>query len=247
MPRNKLNSQIPNNWNELTTKQLVCFAKIIFKKEENSKTDLQLFYMLLQLKWWQFIKKRKALKVLKYYTIDDLKKHYSWLYKSVLRTKFIPLPKHTGPGDRLHNISIQEFAVTEDLFRLFWETKDLKYIHYMAAVLYVPTPYPTRPVFVKENLENLAKKIKTTKKQRLALVVCYLGAKEYLAKEFRLVFPKPKANNQANTNTGLDPVILEMSGHKFGTHSQTQTTNLYVFLKEFNNQLKQLQHAQSSS
>jgi hypothetical protein len=243
----KLKTNIATNWNQLTDQQLAKISLLLVKDLAPKKFDAKVFAILVKLRWFQIRKQIKVQRVFNNYTFKDLKKQYNYIYETCTRTVFIKLKKFTAPGDRLNNISIEEFAVAENLFKLFWQTKEFKYLQFLAAVLYVKTPYPDRPTFNKHNLNKASKAFKRVRKRKLlAVAFCYMGAKNYITKKYPLTFPAPVEGAIGGQDKGFNPVIIQMSGGKFGTHTETKTTNLYTFLDEYEENLKQIQNANNN-
>ncbi|WP_028890878.1 hypothetical protein [Tenacibaculum sp. 47A_GOM-205m] len=242
----KINITIPTNWNDLTVRQQKQLALLLHKGISGVVFDYQVLKILMNVRWWQFFKYRKLLKITKSAHFEELKKHYSWLYNDLQLTTFIPKLKkeYLAPADRLTNFTVEEFSHTEDLFLTWHKTKDFEALHYLAAVLYRENnDLGKRVEFDKTELDKRAANFsKLPKSTLLAIALSYQGCKLYITRKFPLIFPAaPKKQNKKNklpNSSGFGKLILHFSGQKFGTHNETKNTNLYTFLSDFEEQLK---------
>ena len=180
--------------------------------------------------------------------MSELKNHFSFIYESNEITKFIPTLKIKGgelfaPGDRLHNITIKEFAVCEDLFFYYEQKNEIEYIRLLAAVLYREKVNGKKIPFDKNELDETVKKLsKIDKKTLLAIYMIYKGSTLEIQNAYKYIFKRvpPTANLKSRTPKApqLEEVIQFMAGGKFGNLQQTEQTNVHSFLKEYNNMLK---------
>ncbi len=239
---------IPQKWNDLNPRQIKKLAWLFGTEKSPKKIDLLIFFILVDMRWWQLRKYRKVHKIIKLVGITELKEHYTWIYEKTDLTTFIPIKKIKGkrmhpPADRISNLIIDEFAHADDLAIGFHNTKDLEYLHYLAAVLYRELgPDKKRVPFCKEELDQRAKWFKKlSPKTLLAIYLCYQGNRDNLVNMHPIVFPKPKNPENVKRkvrSSGLGKLILSFSGGKFGTYNETKNTNAYTFFNEFEEQLK---------
>ena len=248
----KINLNIPTSWNALNSRQL---KKIAYYSQSNLSGvffDYKVFIALLDVKWWQLYKKWKAIKTIKNVGFSTLKQHYSWFSNNLSLTTFIPTIKTKdhllhAPANRINNLTVNEFSHADDLFIGWHNKKDYEYLHYLAAVLYRELDTNgKRVLFDKTELDQRANALKKLdKKTLLAIALSYQGSRTYLVAQFPLVFPKPKdkATTKTPTHSGFGRIVLHLSGGKFGTHNETKNTNVYTFLSEFEEQIKQKPNA----
>lgn len=245
----KIYLKIPESWNSLSKAQLTKIAYLSHFKTNNALYDFKIFKALLNIKWWQLKKHRNAKIVFKQVPITTLKNNYNWFYNSVNLTSFIPSIKVKNktlyaPGNRINNLTIDEFSHADDLHAGWLKTKDFNYLIFLAAILYREQDSKTkkRVVFDKNELENRAKKLnKIHKKTLLAILLSYEGCVNHMTAQFPLIFKKSETK-KAQSN-GFGKLVLHLSGGKFGTHNETKNTNIYIFLSEFEEQLKQKPYA----
>lgn len=248
-----INITLPTSWNALNSYQIQKLAQLFNSSATGTLFDYRVFLILLNLRWYQLLKYRKALRILRVARLKNLKTSYQWLYNALELTKFIPKIKTKNktlfaPANRITNLTIDEFAHADDLFLGWYNKKDIEYLQYLAAVLYRENNQEGKRLpFDKNELEARAKALaKTNKNTLLAICLSYQGSRSHLSNQFPLVFPKPKTEEETKTEnkpkapnrSNFGRVVLHLSGGKFGSHNETKNTNLYTFLTEFQEQLK---------
>ena len=239
-----INLKIPESWNNLNVRQLKKIAGFSLLNLPTVLYDYKVFVSLFDVRWWQFLKKWKVLKIIKNVGFSDLKEHYKWLYSDIGLTTFIPVIKTKtkklyAPANRINNLTVDEFAHADDLYLKWINSKDLEYLQYLAAVLYRELDEKgKRLAFDKNELDHRASQLKKIDKRLLfAISMSFQGARSYMIAQFPIVFPKPKGKTKTPQNSGFGRLILNLSGGKFGTHNETKNTNVYIFLSEFEEQL----------
>lgn len=238
----KININIPKSWDDMKPKQFEKIALLFNTSETNIKFYIQLFFLLTNVKWWQFRKKAKLRIVLRNCPLSDLHKSYDYIFKENNRTVFpdnikIAKTKYFPPQNRIANFTADEFAIVDDLHIKFRETKNIEYLQYMAAVLYSPSK--TRPVFDKNELHDRAKPFEKLSPAKLfAIELAYFGCKNNLVKRFPKAFPKSKPGAaKPNKKYGFSKVILSMAKGDLSKLDLIKKVNIYTFLEQFEEDL----------
>jgi len=235
---------IPTTWNQLPPKTLKKIAWYFHKNKTGKELDLLIYFAILNIRWWQLKKIFNAFRTLKQVTINELKNHYSFLYNEMNLTKFIPSIKIknsilVAPGDRLHNITIEEFAICEDLHWYYTTTTNINYLKHIVAVLYRKQVNGKKTPFFKSELEAEALKIEfKQRKTLLAIALCYKGSSLEIQSSYPSIFKKTKPTATTNkkkkpTPPGFGNLIQQMAGEKFGNLEETKKTNVHDFLSEY--------------
>ena len=229
---------IPKSWNELSDSQFKQLAKLLLSEKKGLHFDLKCLRILLNIRWYQVSKRLKLVYVLSQIPLKELKKHYEFIYTANDRTIFLEkLNGFFSPLNKLTNLTVDEFSVADDLHIKWRETGNKEYLIYLAAVLYSETKQP-RAYFDKNNLPEKIKHFQKLSIEELHSVeLAYFGCKSNLVKRYPYAFPKG-TKKVTNSKYGFSKVILQMAGGKFGNHEQTKSTNIYTFLEEFNENLK---------
>lgn len=243
---------LPKSWNELTSQQLERLALLFSTTKPSAKFDLKVLFILLDVKWWQYIEKAKIRIVLWNVTMSELRKNYTFVYEKNDRTTFLPFLKICKlksvncqllfpPQDRLANLTCDEFAVADDLHIKWRETKEIEYLHYLTAVLYTKTK--KRPDFDKNELHEKAKLFKKVPIAKLlAIEITYFGCKNNIVKRFPKAFPKanPEASAAKNKKYGFGKVILSMAKGDLSKLETIKKVNIFAFLEQFEDDLIQV-------
>jgi len=243
---------LPKSWNDLTHRQLERIALLFHTMKPSASFDLKILYILLDVNWFQFIEKAKIRIVLWNVPMSELRKNYDFIYKKNDRTAFAKFLKIKSQKsaignlksnvvyacqDRLANLTADEFSVADDLHIKWRETKNIEYLHYLAAIVYTKTT--TRKEFDKNALHESAllfKKVSIAK--LLAIEITYFGCKNQLVKRFPKVFPAPVPGLQKpKKNYGFGKIILAMTKGDLSKLETIKRVNIYAFLEQFEEDL----------
>lgn len=241
---------LPKSWNELTNRQLERLALLFSTTQPSAKFDIAVLFILLDIKWWQYIEKAKIRIVLWNVPMSEIRKNYDFIYTKNDRTSFLPFLKsktkylkpttYFPPQDRIVNLTCDEFAVADDLHIKWRETKNPEYLHYLAAVLYTKTK--KRPDFDKNELHEKAKLFsKIPIEKLLAIEITYFGCKNNIVKRFPKAFPKanPESSGTKNKKYGFGKVILSMAKGDLSKLETIKKVNIFAFLEQFEDDLIQ--------
>jgi len=237
---------IPKSWDELSDGQLEKIAALLHSGRKGPAFDITIFMILVNLRWYTWLKNYRVFKVLQDVPLSELKHHYWFIYKKDDRTIF---PKSLlspwqrllfwkwlkTPGARLSTLTAAEFASSESMSKLWEKEKHRNPLQYMAATIYRRSGHVfLQPVFEATMLPKLAKRFDNVPLQKLlAMELAYNGSKNALIKRFPVAFPKNGSRPAGGKLYGFGKAVLNMSGGKFGTHTETGQTNIYTFLEEF--------------
>lgn len=245
-----INISLPTTWDEIPNKTLKKIVWLLSTLQPGKKQDVLIFLVLQNFKIWHFCKLRRLYKVLRVVPLSELKKHYNFLFENIELKKFIPFlkingKKYVAPGKRLHNITIEEFAICEDLFFQYYTTNNLDFIKMLLAVLYRPKKDGLKIPFNKNTLSEDAALFDHIKPQvLLTIAFSYKGSSLYIQQLYKNVFKKPPVNGKKQDTPkkpkkpSLGKVVLDIAGGKFGNLEETNKTNVHDFLTELENILK---------
>jgi len=241
----KVGITIATAWNDLTPRQLKRVCWLLHKKYKGSSLALLLFFVLVDVKWWQFLKFLKIVIILLLVPISELVTYYSFIYSKTDLTTFIPkINDWNAPQDRLSDLSIDELAHADDAYLKYKSTGNIGYLRVLVAVVYREVgAYNIRLRFVKNELDARFKQLnKIDIKTLLAVMRSYEGCRAHIEQKFPRVFPKPKSTNKTKVKKNkvgsqFSKIILELTGGKFGNYAETANTNAYIFLADFEDKL----------
>jgi len=237
---------IPASWDELSDGQLYKIAALLHSGRKGPAFDWAVFLILVNLRWYTWLKNYRVYKVLGDVPLSELRQHYKFIYKSADRTIF---PKSlltpwerfkfwkqlSTPGARLSTLTAAEFASTESMAKLWDKERHRNPLQYMAATIYKRSG----PVFDNTALPHLAKQFDNVPLHKLlAMELAYNGSKNALVKRYPVAFPKSNGPATGGKQYGFGKAVLTMAGGKFGSHKETGQTNIYTFLEEFEENIK---------
>lgn len=224
---------IPKSWNELTDKQMKNMGKIAHKK--GTSFDVACWLVLNDVKAYQFRRLQQLKTVMQLVTMTELKKHFSFIYEKNDRHKFIELKGYQKPQDRIFDLTIEEYAVADDLNNKYLETGELNFLRHLVAVLY-KKPNERYDITLQNERARRFKFLKGF--ELLAVHIAWNGCKEYITKRHPKVYPAVKSvqkQTKGKSQKGFLDVVLQLSGGKFGTYQETKNELVYTFLAEFEN------------
>jgi hypothetical protein len=242
--RKTISMSIASTWNDLTQKQLFFIAKNWELWKVMSKSNIS----LLKEKCKIFINLvpegykteiRKAVLHISDEQLFELSELTNFIFENNNLTKCpVPTIKHESeilhaPSDRMGNIVAMEFATADHYYMQYHENPDDDALTKLIATLYRPLNIDgfERIDFNKNNdvkYFKAAASIDETLRQ--SILLWYIGCRSHIIKNNSDVFSKD--NESTAKASGWLPVILAMSGNKFGTFDQTALTDFHLILME---------------
>lgn len=223
----ELEIKIPTKWDELTDWQLIKIASMLHKS--GPPFDFMTWLYLNEVKWYQFKKAYELRQVINNVPLSELRTHFNWIFTNVNRTKFPKHKKYKSPMDRMVNLTIEEFAVADDLNNNYLKTRNILYLRLLTSVLYKKGSDQYNHLL----LDTYSKRFKKDKNSFFKAVhIAFNGCKKGIVEKYPNIYPKIKVQQKSNKKSGLLDVVLKMSGQKFGTYEETKRTLLYTFLND---------------
>lgn len=242
---------LPRTWDNLSPRQFKQIASILFQPLEPLVRDMAIFAALYQVRWWQFKRYYRLKNIIRNYSLEDLKEHYSFIYDKTNRLDFLPCITIKGtdyfpPKRFLYNLTIAEFAVVDDIYMQLKGDiskgipihKQRENLETLCAILYQQDHKHLRTTFKKELLETLEQPWrKCDIPTMLTAFITYQGCRMALEKRYTRVFTNGGGKSTQRKKYGFGKVILNMAGQKFGTHAETAQTYVHTFLEQLNEDL----------
>lgn len=241
----QINLQIPENWNDLSDVQFRKIMSLFNSTQPSLVQEYKSLKILCGIKWYSFKRLSNYRFLIKNLIRDDLRKLYSFLYEECTRTVFIPdvtcgKKKYFAPGNRINNLTAEEFACADDLHILYRKTGNIEYLQYLFHTLYTETP--DRPDFDKLKLDRQIN-YKIPLDILLATEATYLGCKNHIANKFKKAFPK--SGKSSGKSSGFGKVISAMAKGDLSKLSKVETINIYKFLDQFQDDIEVYQKQKS--
>lgn len=231
--------QIAEEWNELTSNQVLKLCDIIFynrkKKLTKSAWSYAVLYVLLNIKWyqlrflWNFLKVEKVDIVFHFFPLIKFLKDRNELTEFKIRSFRIGFRKYFAPGNYFSNLTLEEYKYADHFYASYNKEKNIDDLEALVAVLYrekseAPTLLDNREAFDEAKLVKNAKrmmKLPLTYKQ--AILLSYEGCRNHLATHCPRIFQKGEEETNKR-DFGFEGLILELSGNKFGDYENTKKT-----------------------
>ena len=266
-----VNIKIPTSWNQLTSKQLMEAAYNLeyYHSKPGVLRDLpefrqRLYYQLIKvlLRSNNFIKTYIAIKQIPPTAYAE---HVKFIFGDVTRTLFLPPFKIKGttfypPGDRLKNISIQEFSLADSLYYNFRKTNDVRYLNNLCATLYrrrslsgaegneIDSRQPFNKILIEKDVHFFSK---INHKKKLAILYTYLGCRNNIVAMHPHIFPTPQKMVDADGNpiqqkeSAYVPFV-QLLQHKVGFDpsklAATYKLNVYEFFNNYETELVEIKN-----
>ena len=237
----------PSSWAEITPKQLRVWAKVCLLKTKVSDALKAITFIFFGIK-------EKVFEQLEDEQHHQIHSKISFLQKNTCFFWVIPsftflLKKYYGPANRLSNLTINEYRVTELYYQLFIKQNDVKHLHYLIATLY----RPKRGEVIKNDVRadyneyQMARRAKYFKwlpaSLKYATLFNYEGCRYYIQDhpKFKKLFKKGEAGKKEML-FDYDTMIQGVAGGIFGTYKETGETNLYTFLERVVKQIEDVEN-----
>lgn len=245
--------QLPENFNEFTAKQIEFYFGLLQQKLTKGKfASLWLLYFLQEFP--DLVKAIPNAELAK--TALEVQRIMRLTAKPLVLNK---LPKLLignniliGTKDYLSDVWFGRFVEADEAFWLYTQTKDIKYLHQLTAILYL---YDTESEYdnaiVPKRTQDIAK---FASQEALAVIYeYYAGSRDYITKRFPLVFPKAKEEtgkslklkNIKEMREAFNKVMIDFAVTP-DRKAEQYKTNLYTTLEfverniEKNNELEKL-------
>jgi hypothetical protein len=239
--------KVANSWEELSRKQLLYISEyweawrlLILNNESLLKAKSLLFMELIQGN--NVFNRKKRIDLIAKLNNEDLyllTQVSNFVFKSndlikcpikcisKMFTKLYP------PHDKLGNIKAEEFAFADGFFVQYLDNGSLDYLDLMIACLYRPLDKHngSRVLFNKDKAsKSLSVVKKLTYAEKQVILIWYQASRKWMVENNKELFSSDNQNEAKNK--GWLPVILALSGDKFGTFEQTGQTDMHLIFME---------------
>ena len=252
-----MNITIASNYKELNDSQRIRLMKAVNSRLRGKLLILYTFIVLALPNRWNVRQVWRVIRVLRNVKIRDLQPFVEWVFELDELYQFpksvrVGLKKFYGPADKLANLTMEEFSFA-DLFFYEWTQNrdDEAALNRLMTVLYRPkdkqaTAKDVREPFEKSLLPQLAKYIQRLDKEvKLAVAMAFAGSRQYIEKQFPVIFPKRKQTDDAlpkkSTYRPFTEVIRSLALDEvqaFGNYYQTSKANVYDFMAILEDKIK---------
>lgn len=244
---------LAKSWNDLSEKQLQEAALLMewfrsFSKKKPPHKEYQRLYVnliktLLRHNGW--LNRRIALRQI---PPKEYLQHIRFLLNGNTRTVF---PKSfyglRPPGDRLQNLTMEEFSFADSLYYNYRETGDERYLNLLCATLYRPeggNENDRRKPFIRSLVEKHDRASRlASRKKKLAIAYAYEGSRNYIVNQYPKVFPKKTDDAEPHKQKYVPFGQLIHYKIQFDPTKikKTEKLNIHKFFSIYENELREME------
>lgn len=231
----KKNIQLPESFSELSSKQFIAIAGILYNGGDFLRCQLTAFKVLANLSRWRMIWMDTEF-------LDRAREHVNWIFDheqlKEVRQQLVPEYKRLhGPISDFDNLVMKEFHFSELAYKeLIYEEKH-ESIDKLIAAIYRPAKHnydkkknpdgDVREPFNANEAESYRRAIrKWPAPVKHAIFIWYDNCRQALIKNNPLVFNDPEKGFESQFDTGLYGMMRGLAGEKLGTIEKIE--NMYV-------------------
>jgi hypothetical protein len=224
----------PDSWNQLSTDDLLFISKLMTMNLPVERFNIYLLRYFLRIKLRFLLRLSGEIMVDLVETIKFIHEKKELTINKIkelnIRKGFRKI-KLYGPYNGMLNLTHEQFfGHCEPAFSNYLKNQDIQYLNYLVASLFTFQ----KEIFSPEdivNIEPLVSKLKL--KYKIAILLFYMGCKDYFAYRFPKLFKNEKADRSGNIN---DLYFIELTdqlnNQNISNNEQIKKTNiLEVFMR----------------
>lgn len=233
----KYKKDYPENWNELTVKQLLFIAFLMNKGYNLEKLNVMIIKNFLNIKnryffdisgeamselakSISFIHETKTLTSNKIPEINIKINFFSWIFTPRKRKC-----KLYGPSDGLLTLTFEQFfGHCEPALNDYVKTKNISSLDYLVASLYTYK----KEKFIPDDIEEILKKVKKLNLDyKVAILLFYIGCKDFFAYKFQKLFKTEKSSsNKQISDLHFIELTDQLNNEDLSNNEQIKKTNI---------------------
>lgn len=227
--------QCPTAWEECSTQQVLALIRLLHEGRTEDDVLLRAWYILSGVSKWHFA----------YLPIDvhhAAVAYCKWIFTNNLTTQKLPSYKTWwgkrlyGPCSNFEDLLMVEFHYAEVAYKNFIDTKEVKYLNELVAILYrlpnathdfkkYPTADPRIPFSHLDIPHHMLQVQRWPLHVRQAVLYWYDANRQLLVDSYPTVYPEKPSMSQ-NLYDGLYGMMRALAGGKFGSFKEVE--HMYV-------------------
>lgn len=246
--------RLPESFKELTAKQFIEIAAIIYQGGEALNCDVLALRTLAGLSRFSF-------RVMNTEFVDRCLPYIKWIYEEEKRTTDQLIPKYKGyygPSGGFDNLKMKEFHFSEMYYRQLVQEKDELALDLLVATLYRepkvnydlvknPDGDQRRP-FNDNELEYQAALISAwPQPAKQAIFIWYDTCRNDLIKNNKLAFENEGGDFESQFDTGIYGMIRSLAGDKLGTVQLVEEMYVHTAMLEIGLMKEQEKHIEEKT
>ncbi len=227
-----LSFDMPENWNELTQKQMSRLALLIHQGHPEELAIQRTVQILSGKDLYAYLRLPQDVR-------KSCEQYAQWVWEANTLTKnyFPRVGKFFGPADSLDNTTMVEFHFAELAYLALVSTKEEKYLEELIAVFFRPgkenynhqidPDSDRRAPFSMGLHQYMVKRVhQWSDDLKLSVLLWYDGCRQQLAKDYAALYPENKKSD--NMNEGLFRLMRSIAGDKYGSFDQVEKMNVHT-------------------
>lgn len=238
--------EVKEHWNELSADQLRQIAFVLYGNEDALRKKLQVWKVVTGMKWYQYLAIPNNI-ILNTLDITD------FVFKSNELTEnlFPRYKKYYGPASDFDNLRVSEFVFSEMFHGKYCETKEIKYLNSLIAVIYRPAKKrynrarnsdgDIREAFNENLIHDRARIIaRWPDDVKLSIFTWYAGCKKMLVKENPQVFGTGgNAQHTSGTSAMLSIMRAVAKAGTYGDFDKVEQLFVKTLMMELREQIRE--------
>lgn len=252
LPDYSIRREIPENWQEVSPKQLLRYCKAQRLAESEAELRILAARYMLPIPWWIFYAVNR-------FVLARVTSELRWLSSEPLTQNKLPtvrtgLRKLYGPADSLANVRFAEFAVASAYYQAYMANHDPDMLNYLLATLYRtkdgharPDSLDKRVRFEQHKLSAHVRPVRRLSAEvKMAVLMYFAGCMSELAMRYPLLFAAPdpavaQAGHRPAQSTGssdwLD-FMRHLPADKFGTLEEIENSLIHPVMEVAHRMMK---------
>lgn len=238
---------VPSTWNELSTKQLLQVAGLLYLREvDQYRFRIELLRIVLQLKWHHLMMLGGAYLIELFPFVKFIEEEITLTENKIEDIK-VERWRFFGPIGNFSTLTAEEWTAADEAYIDFKSSNEVEHLDKLVAILYrkrVPGLWPRHSEWKNDYREPYNeyavhwRKLTISKidpRIKFAILIWYQGCR----REWELVFERVFKNKAEGPESfGWEETIMKLSGSEFGSHEQTQHTYMYMLMLKMEVTLK---------
>lgn len=237
----------PSTWNELSKKQLIRVAGLLYLRELDSyRFRIELLRIVCQLKWHHLMMLGGAYLVELFSFVKFIEEEITLTQNKIENIK-VGRFRFFGPIGDFSTLTAEEWTAADEAYVDFMGSRATDHLDRLIAILYrkrEPGMWPSHSQWKNDYREPYNPYSVLWRKQvigkidpriKFAVLLWYQGCRREWEEVFERVF---KNKSEGPESFGWEETIMKLSGSEFGSHEATRKTEMYKLMLKMEVTLK---------
>lgn len=245
LPGYRIRRNIPENWQEVTKKQLLGYCRAQRLAESDAQLRILAARYMLSLPWWLFY-------IINKFMLARVTYELRWLLTEPLMDNKLPrLRVRTtnlyGPDSHFANVRFAEFSVACTYYQAYMDSQSIDVLDYLIATIYRPKADNARPDSPDKRIpfeqHHLSERVRIVRRlsaeKKLAVLMYFAGCMAELALRYPLLFSGGGTNardviGSARPSSDWLDFIRHLPADKFGSLEHIENSLIHPVMEVAN-------------